>query len=100
MEEEIDAVTGEAQARIAMILKHQNMTDDEKREAIAQIDKYTRIALQELAKKQVAMDHELDTYVSEQSRLSGDVSEQLGVLEGVLKDEQMQWLQSVLKEKE
>merc|ERR1719271_1412949 len=100
MEEEIDAVTQEAQARIAAILKNEKMTEAEKKEAIAQVDEYTRIALQDLGKRQVALDHELQTFVQEQSMLSSDVGEQLGALEGVLKDEQMEWLKTMVAEKE
>ena len=34
-------------------------------------------------------------YVSEQNQLNGDVSEELAMLEGVLKEEQMEWLKAV-----
>ena len=38
-------------------------------------------------------------YVSEQNQLNGDVSEELAMLEGVLKEEQMEWLKAMVAEK-
>ena len=70
-------------------------SDEEKKAAIEQIDKYTKMAVIEAAKKQEALDNGLGDFITQQQVYASDVGEQLSALEGVLKDEQMQWLKTV-----
>ena len=53
------------------------------------------MAVIEAAKKQEALDNGLGDFITQQQVYASDVGEQLSALEGVLKDEQMQWLKTV-----
>merc|ERR1719409_613376 len=97
---EIDALTTEANARIQAILDNDELTEEEQRLAIAQIDKATKLAVQDMMKNQVAMDNNLEAFVKQQDVYSSDVAEEFAALEGVLKDEQMDWMRTTVNEKD
>jgi hypothetical protein len=99
-EQEIDRLQQVANAKVLAILADENLTDEEKRKKIENLEAQTRKALQDILDEQVLAEQRVTSFAAENNAVSLEADQKIAGLEKVLKAEQLKWFQSTLKHKD
>ena len=99
VEQQIDRLQQQANAKIMAIMADESLTDAEKRKKIEELDASTRLALSDLIEEQVLAERRVTDWAEENSAVSLEAGEKLAGLEKLLKADQFRWLKTTVQQK-